>query len=65
MKFICQTWIDKENDWKQWHLWFAWYPIHLGLPDKNQSRECRWLETVERRWVGGYNNPVYEYRDRP
>lgn len=29
----------------RWHRWFALHPVKLGKED------CRWLETVERRWV--------------
>lgn len=31
---------------EQWHKWFAWYPVRI---DKN---DCRWLETVERIFIG-------------
>jgi len=34
--------IDKAE--YEWHLWFAWHPIRL-----DNSHECRWLETIERR----------------
>ena len=26
-----------------WHRWFAWRPVRLGVHD------CRWLEVIERR----------------
>lgn len=29
----------------KWHPWFAWRPIRVG------PRDCRWLETIERKWV--------------
>lgn len=29
-----------------WHDWFAWYPVRVG------SRDCRWLETVQRKYAG-------------
>lgn len=33
----------------EWHRWFAWRPVRVA------SRDCRWLEGVERRrrWVRG------------
>lgn len=34
-------WIKK----KEWHRYFAWYPVEIGLFKK------AWLETVERRKV--------------
>ena len=62
MKFNCGiTWEEKLVARKEWHRWFAWYPIRLG------SRDCRWLETIER--SGTYEmlsececGFVYEYR---
>ena len=29
---------------RDWHKWFAWFPVRVGKGD------CRWLETVERRF---------------
>jgi hypothetical protein len=29
----------------QWHKYYAWLPVRVG------SRDCRWLEKVECRWV--------------
>lgn len=29
---------------RSWQPWFAWYPVRLGEDD------CRWLETIERRF---------------
>lgn len=29
---------------REWHDWFAWYPVRMG------DNDCRWLETVERKW---------------
>lgn len=46
MKFNCGlSWSEKIKYWESWHSWFAWRPVRIG------SRDCRWLETVERRWV--------------
>ena len=28
---------------KEWHRWFAWFPVFVG-------RDRYWLQTVERRW---------------
>lgn len=33
----------KKKTFKDWHKWFAWYPVELGNGDKI------WLETVMRR----------------
>ncbi len=27
----------------EWHRWFAWHPVRVD------TRECRWLEVVERK----------------
>ncbi len=39
----------------QWHRVFAWWPVKLSAHD------CRWLETVERRYPNDYTN-IWEYR---
>lgn len=36
-------WVEEQRRLKHWHLWFAWRPIRLG------SRDCRWLEWIERK----------------
>ena len=30
----------------EWHKYFAWWPTRVG------SKDCRWLETIERRASG-------------
>jgi len=55
------TWKEKEAAWRKWHRWFAWHPVRLGKYPEG-SRDCRWLEVVDRRWLGGWENPAYEYR---
>jgi hypothetical protein len=42
MKFACgKSAGEKFAAKKEWHEWFAWYPVSVG------SHDCRWLETVE------------------
>lgn len=36
-----------DKKFNEWHRWFAWYPVRVG------QRDCRWLETVERRAAYG------------
>lgn len=36
---------------RKWHLWFAWKPVIVG-------DEEVWLETIERRYIGG---GMYDY----
>lgn len=44
MKINCgPTWKEREDANRQWHDWFAWFPVRVA------SRDCRWLETVSRR----------------
>ncbi len=44
MKFNCgPTRGEKIVALESWHRWFAWYPIRIG------SRDCRWLEVVDRK----------------
>jgi hypothetical protein len=53
MKFRCGRWrriinefIDRlDADKTEWHNWFAWHPVKVGVED------CRWLETVRRKKV--------------
>jgi hypothetical protein len=45
MKFNCgPTWAERIDRRKQWHRWFAWFPVRIG-----ETRECLWLEYVERK----------------
>jgi len=55
MKFNCGlTPQEKQAIKARWHDWFAWHPIRLG------SRDCRWLETVERSCISPWSD--WEYR---
>lgn len=52
MKFNCgPTWEEKKAALEQWHPWFAWKPVRVG------KRDCRWLETVNRK--GTYKHSLY------
>lgn len=35
--------LARKTKRRQWHTWFAWYPVRVG------KRDCRWLEFVHRR----------------
>lgn len=53
--------ILKEKEMLNWHKHFAWLPIRMS------ENDCRWLETVERRFwhwnrYGNYGS-VPEYRE--
>ena len=43
---------------RQWHPVFAWFPKRVG------SRDCRWLEVVERREDYNYWGAFWSYRAR-
>jgi hypothetical protein len=60
MKINCgRDWETLMQDRREWHPWFAWYPVRIG------NYDCRFLEVVMRR-----ENPqsytsyarVWEYR---
>ena len=56
MKFACgKSKDEKEAAKKEWHTWFAWYPVKVG------SYDCRWLEAVERRFYD-HNNRYVKHR---
>ncbi len=76
MKFNCgRTWEMRLNDKRlaavaqkeldeQWHRVFAWLPVKLGAHD------CRWLETVERKYIDvtveyDYAMPLTMFVDGP
>lgn len=52
---------------KEWHPWFAWYPVRLGprLEYWPSGREICWLCTVDRKiaWECEESGWVYEYRE--
>ena len=59
MKFKCgPTAEEKVRTMENWHDHFAWWPVKMG------STDCRWLETVQRRYdiwhinLGGVH-PIY------
>ena len=67
MKFNCgPSWEERKAAKiaykEEWHPWFAWFPVRVG------DRDCRWLETVERkgRFFCGYEGTywIYEYRGK-
>ena len=51
MKFNCDRYRDyrkaKIAHITKWHPWFAWHPIKIADGD------CRWLETIERKFNCG------------
>lgn len=60
MKFRCgMLGAAREARKKQWHPWFAWHPVRLGM-------ECYWLEIVERKGevCCGYDDCFWSYEYR-
>lgn len=60
MKFNCgpterQRRQSARDRWCVWHRWFAWFPVRVG------PRDCRWLETVERRADEVYEGFFFEF----
>lgn len=62
MKFNCDFWKwwekpyskEKQEQWhkdQEWHTHYAWFPVRVD------KRDCRWLETVERRMVAWNSFP--------
>ena len=44
MKLDCgESWPVKKERLKNWHRWYAWFPIQVG------NHDCRWLEWIERK----------------
>ncbi len=60
MKFRRSSQKERDVKKKDWHLWFAWYPISVG------EHDYRWFEMVERKGVflAGLeiNNWSWQYR---
>jgi hypothetical protein len=61
MKFDCgETREEKINALQQWHRFFCIWPRHVGYKD------CRWLETIERKGTLMYHGSEYwEWQYRP
>jgi hypothetical protein len=59
MKFDCGLTSQEKGEIRrkaaeEWRPWFAWYPVRVG------SRQCVWLETIERRfYTRGLNHPLF------
>ena len=46
MRFNCGKSVQKKlKDQREWHSWFAWYPVRVA------ENDCYWLEYVERKEV--------------
>ena len=45
-----ETYESKKRRLKEWHIWFAWYPVVIGTANVNgKTRRIKaWLEYVER-----------------
>lgn len=58
----CVSQYAKKRKMENWHDHFAWWPIRLGQND------CRWLETVQRKynhWYTYNNYGIYpDYREK-
>lgn len=61
---------------KNWHQWFAWYPVRTGLsifldleahitpkPYRFGEVRWRWFRTIQRRGIFDVDGWVWEYRD--
>lgn len=62
MRFNCgPTWQERTALRECWHRWFAWYPVRVG------TRDCRWLETIERRgkYWAFYGGAGWDWEYRP
>ena len=68
MKFKCGPTVKelykRKEAMENWHDHFAWWPVKIGPGD------CRWLETVQRRYMGWHYNQCGEavdrsYREKP
>lgn len=59
-----QYYIDKK---KQWHKWFAWYPVVISktFPGYSTCKHWAWFEWIERQNITyDYGVWNYEYRER-
>lgn len=60
-------WTSEQEVDTEFHRWWAWKPISLGLEvyeDQEPIHKRVWLEWVERRRIGwnASGMPIYEYR---
>lgn len=59
MKFDCgETYAERLERLSNWHRVFAWFPVRVGPHD------CRWLETVERKEIGGSLSDEWKWEYR-
>lgn len=57
MRFNCgPSYAEKMKAREQWHRWYAWRPVSVA------SRDCRWLEYVERKITYKTWGEYREYR---
>lgn len=80
MKFNCgktssERVQERENNWrlkqqklKNWHRKFLWFPVSMHDGEGNETHDCRWLETVERKGhisLSWYGNHIWNWQYRP
>ncbi len=58
LKSRSEKWEEEKAHKRQWHKWFAWYPVQVGKGD------YRWLETVYREGtlIVGWEDYYWMYR---
>jgi hypothetical protein len=59
-----ERWRQKEARLSNWHNYFAWFPVRVGLT-KNKRRIFAWLESVRRKgtyYAEDMSYWVWEYK---
>ena len=60
MKWISgHTILEKIEQKKQWHRWFAWHPVVIGINEDNREVKV-WLEYVLRKGEPRFLEPKAE-----
>jgi hypothetical protein len=47
--------IGERRKAKGWHRWFAWRPVKLPGFYFDRDDSFVWLETIDRKWLGGWS----------
>lgn len=63
-------WLGKKEKYKNWSLWFAWYPVQVDRTEwneyskKNIPHHKEWVcgEMVSRRFVDTGNDMDYDWK---
>lgn len=59
------TWAGEKALKSRWHIWFAWYPVVVGITEDNHYIKA-WLQNIERKgeWYASWGDCGWNWEYR-